>query len=85
MEEKKQSFEEALARLEALVRELEEGNIDLEKSLQLYAEAISLSKFCHGALEEAETRIAILEESESGIVLRDIEENSGRSINGLYK
>lgn len=61
------SFEEALTRLEELVGKLEEGNLPLEESLQLFAEGISLTKQCTKQLEEAEKRIGILTENEDGI------------------
>ena len=66
MKTKKQTFEEAMVRLEEVVRELEDGNITLDKSLALFAEGITLSKFCHRALGEAETRIAVLTEDKNG-------------------
>jgi len=51
------SFEEALSRLEAIVKELEDESISLEKSIELYEEGIELSKLCTQTLEEAELRI----------------------------
>lgn len=51
------SFEEALARLEEIVQELEEENISLEESVKLYEEGIELSKTCTQTLEQAELRI----------------------------
>lgn len=50
-------FEEALSRLEAIVKELENESISLEKSIELYEEGIELSKLCTETLEEAELRI----------------------------
>ncbi|WP_073165519.1 exodeoxyribonuclease VII small subunit [Desulfofundulus australicus] len=69
---KKLTFEEALARLEAVVRELEEGQLPLEKSLALFGEGITLTRFCHQELEKAEERISILTAGDKGEpVLRD--------------
>lgn len=51
------SFEDALSRLEAIVEELEDDSIPLEKSIELYEEGIELSKICSETLEEAELRI----------------------------
>jgi exodeoxyribonuclease VII small subunit len=51
------AFEEALTRLEAIVEELEDESISLEKSIELYEEGIELSKLCTQTLEEAELRI----------------------------
>ena len=55
-------FEAALAELDTIVRKLEEGDLALEASLQLYERGVQLSRFCHARLEEAERRIEILNE-----------------------
>lgn len=53
----RQSFEEALSRLEEIVNELEDESISLDKSIKLYEEGIKLSKNCTETLEQAELRI----------------------------
>jgi exodeoxyribonuclease VII small subunit len=55
-------FEAAIAELESVVKKLEEGDLPLETSLQLYERGVHLSRFCHAQLEEAEKRIEILNE-----------------------
>ena len=55
-------FEAALTELDAIVRKLEDGDIPLEQSLQLFERGVQLSRFCHARLEEAERRIEILNE-----------------------
>jgi exodeoxyribonuclease VII small subunit len=55
-------FEAAISELEAIVKKLEEGDLALEKSLELYERGVQLSRFCHARLEEAERRIEILDE-----------------------
>ena len=55
-------FEAALAELDTIVKKLEEGDLPLEASLQLYERGVQLSRFCHARLEEAERRIEILNE-----------------------
>jgi exodeoxyribonuclease VII small subunit len=55
-------FEAAIAELETIVRKLEEGDLALEASLQLYERGVQLSRFCHAQLEQAERRIEILNE-----------------------
>jgi exodeoxyribonuclease VII small subunit len=55
-------FEAAIAELETIVKKLEEGDLALEVSLQLYERGVHLSRFCHARLEEAERRIEILDE-----------------------
>jgi exodeoxyribonuclease VII small subunit len=55
-------FESALTELDAIVKALEEGDLSLEKSLELYERGVQLSRFCHSKLEGAERRIEILNE-----------------------
>ena len=55
-------FEAAIAELESIVKKLEEGDLPLESSLQLYERGVHLSRFCHAQLEQAERRIEILNE-----------------------
>ena len=55
-------FEAAIAELETVVRKLEEGELSLEQSLALYERGVTLSKFCHARLEDAERRIELLNE-----------------------
>ena len=56
----KPSFEDALTRLEAIVRELEEGRVGLAEALSRYEEGVGLLRVCHGLLERAERRIELL-------------------------
>jgi exodeoxyribonuclease VII small subunit len=55
-------FEAAIAELESIVKKLEEGDLPLEQSLELYERGVQLSRFCHSRLEEAERRIEVLNE-----------------------
>ena len=47
-------FESALAELDTIVRRMEEGDLTLEKSMELYERGLQLSRFCHTTLEAAE-------------------------------
>ncbi len=51
------SFEAAMRELEQIVGDLEKGNVDLEKSIELYARGESLKKHCEALLKSAEARI----------------------------
>jgi exodeoxyribonuclease VII small subunit len=62
MKKTTKDFESAIAELEQIVKTLEEGELPLEKSLELFERGVKLSKFCHNTLEEAERRIEILDE-----------------------
>ena len=53
-------FESAIAELETIVKTLEDGDLALEKSLELFERGVQLSRFCHSQLEEAERRVEIL-------------------------
>ena len=56
-------FEAAIGELESIVKKLEEGgDLPLEESLKLYERGVTLSKFCHARLEDAERRIELLSE-----------------------
>jgi exodeoxyribonuclease VII small subunit len=60
-------FEEAMARLEAIVHALEAGNLSLDESLKVFEEGTGLLRYCTRRLEEAERRIEILMQDESGV------------------
>jgi exodeoxyribonuclease VII small subunit len=62
MESTIKDFETAIAELEGIVKSLEDGDLTLERSLELYERGVQLSRFCHARLEEAERRIEILDE-----------------------
>ncbi|MCP4004441.1 MAG: exodeoxyribonuclease VII small subunit [bacterium] len=62
------SFEEALERLESVVGRLEDGELDLEKSLSAFEEGVRLVKLCSGRLEAARVRIRQLEDGPEGPV-----------------
>ena len=55
-------FEKALERLQEIVETLENGNIDIEKSLEYYEEGINLIKQCSSKLKKIENKIALLNE-----------------------
>jgi len=54
------SFEQALARLEAIVDDLEEGQIGLAEALARYEQGVELLRRCHALLENAERKIELL-------------------------
>ncbi len=57
MDLSKMTFEEALARLEQVVREMESGRAPLDKTLALFDEGKTLVAFCEKTLTEAEQRV----------------------------
>ena len=51
---KDMSFEEALAELETIVRQLEQGDVELEKSIEIYERGAALKNHCEARLKSAE-------------------------------
>ena len=56
----KVDFERSLARLEEIVRKLENANLALDDAMKLFEEGVELSRVCQKQLEEAEGRVEIL-------------------------
>ena len=57
---KKQSFEEAMGRLEAIVAQLEKGECGLDQSLKLLEEGAGLAGRCEQLLDQAEQKVNLL-------------------------
>jgi exodeoxyribonuclease VII small subunit len=55
-----ESFEASLSELEKVVKELEAGDLPLERSLELFEKGMALSEICRKQLENAETRVEML-------------------------
>ena len=72
-EQPARTFEASLEALEQIVRQLESGDLPLEKSLELFEQGIRLSRECQERLSQAERRIEIL--------LRD---NQGRPVTATF-
>ena len=72
--EQPKSFEASLEALEAIVHQLEGGDLPLEKSLELFEDGIRLSRQCQERLNQAERRIEVL--------LRD---NQGRPVVNAFE
>ena len=56
-------FESAIGELEKIVKELEEGDLPLDRSLELFERGVELSRYCHETLGAAQRRIEVLTES----------------------
>lgn len=72
-EEQSRSFEASLEALERIVKQLEGGDLPLEKSLELFEQGIRLSRECQERLAQAERKIEVL--------LRD---NQGRPVTAPF-
>jgi exodeoxyribonuclease VII small subunit len=60
------TFESALGELELIVKQLEQGDLDLEESLKLFEKGVKLSRECRERLAKAERRIEILLKDSNG-------------------
>jgi exodeoxyribonuclease VII small subunit len=66
MSDKKLTFEESMARLDAIVKELEKGEASLDASLSLFEEGTSLIKYCGQMLDLAEQKVVKLRKGPDG-------------------
>ena len=60
------NFEDAMAELEGIVRQLEEGKARLEDSIALYERGVALRKHCEGKLRDARMRVEKISLGENG-------------------
>ena len=70
------NLEKSLADLEALVEELESGELPLEKAMKKFEDGIKLTRGCQSALKDAEQKVQILLESAGEEALEDFEDDS---------
>ncbi len=56
----KKTFEDSLARLEEITRQLEDGEISLDQSLKIFDEGVKLARFCQEKLESAQQKVDLL-------------------------
>lgn len=62
----KMSFEEALAELEGIVRQLETGDVELEKSIEIYERGAALKAHCEARLKSAELKVEQIVQGTNG-------------------
>jgi exodeoxyribonuclease VII small subunit len=76
---KELSFEDSLSQLEKIVAKLEDGELKLDQSLELFEKGIALSRSCRERLAAAERRIEILSRSADGeLYTKDLDTDSLR-------
>ena len=72
---KNSTFEENLKKLEDIVDKLESGEVDLEKSVQLYEEGMTLKHNCEERLKKVEMQIKKIKLNKNKISKEDFEKN----------
>jgi exodeoxyribonuclease VII small subunit len=63
---KERSFEEAMARLEEIVSEIESEELGLERQFELFREGMTLARFCDGKLSEVQKSVEIVLKEAAG-------------------
>ena len=81
-EKKEKTFEDSVRELETIVSELESGELDLDKSIQKYTDAMKIIDFCEKKLNEATKTINKLVDENGNLADFEIEEYL--PINGYY-
>ena len=66
-------FEESLKELDVIVDKLESGKLSLDESVELYSMGMKLCLECADKLNEVKGKIALLEESQQGLVAKLVE------------
>lgn len=66
MSERSMEFEKSIARLDEIVKQMEQGNVPLENALQLFEEGTKLVKNCAKQLDEAELKVVKLMKGADG-------------------
>lgn len=66
----KEKFEDALEKLEDIVRKMESGDMPLEETLKSFEEGIKLIRFCSLKLEETERRVEMLMEKDNTLQIK---------------
>jgi exodeoxyribonuclease VII small subunit len=69
--ETKQTFEAGMERLEQIVKQLEKGDLPLERSLELFEEGMKISESCRRQLEEAESKVELLVKKGDGKIVAE--------------
>ena len=65
-------FEKAMTRLENIIEELERGDLDIDKSLEIFEEGIKMSRLCSKKLNEAEAKIEKLSKAKKGDLITEL-------------
>jgi exodeoxyribonuclease VII small subunit len=63
---KERSFEEAMARLEEIVAEIESEQLGLERQFELFQEGMALARFCDGKLSEVQKSVELVLKEAAG-------------------
>jgi len=71
------NFEQSLAQLEALVAELESGDLPLDQALASFEQGVRLTRECQGALSAAQQKVQVLLQRGESIIMEEFEPIAG--------
>ncbi|PKN05226.1 MAG: exodeoxyribonuclease VII small subunit [Deltaproteobacteria bacterium HGW-Deltaproteobacteria-9] len=70
----KEKFEDALEKLENIVRDMERGEMPLDSALKSFEEGIRLIRFCSAKLDETQRRVEQLLEKENSLQIKNFQD-----------
>jgi exodeoxyribonuclease VII small subunit len=76
------NFEEALQRIEYILKQLENKDLDLETAINLYEEGLKLIHYCEEKLKNARTRVEVILKEKEGFKLETLEKATELLKNG---
>lgn len=71
----KEKFEEAMDKLEEIIKKMETGDMGLEESLKAFEEGIKLARVCAKKLDEAQRRVEVLLRNEEGLLVKSLQKD----------
>jgi exodeoxyribonuclease VII small subunit len=71
----KEKFEEAMDKLEEIIKKMETGDMELEESLKAFEEGIKLARVCAKKLDEAQRRVEVLLRNEEGLLVKPLQKD----------
>ena len=74
-----EKFEDALEKLEDIVKKMEAGDMPLDETLKSFEEGIKLIRFCSAKLEETERRVELLLEKENTLQVKRFQGDDSES------
>jgi len=72
---KKFDFDNEIQKLEAIVEQMESGELSLEQAMAQFEQGVKITRGCHKALQEAEQKVQVLLEKQGKMVLEPFDVN----------
>ncbi|MBQ8885641.1 MAG: exodeoxyribonuclease VII small subunit [Clostridia bacterium] len=79
---KERTYESAMEELDEMIEKLESGELTLDESLEVFAEAVKLVKYCNEKLEGARKKMLVLSEELGEVTEKEFREEDYRADSG---